>query len=272
MNKLRRTLAGFAALALSMGAAAPSVAQEKSVIDTIQERGAIRVGVGSFVPWAFRSKSGEYIGFEVDVATKLAEDIGVELELVPTAWDGIIPALLTGKFDVIIGGMTVTPARNLKINFTDSYHTRLGQDVVANKELVTEGATVEELNNPGTVIGVRRGAVSVQAAQTFFPLATLRQYDDEAVIQQELLAGNVAMWVTSAPKPAFASDNYPDKLFRPFDDVLNLAVVGMGVVKGDHDTLNFLNNWIAVNKNDGFLDERADFWFGGQSWRDQVAQ
>ena len=273
MKKLLGTvLAMVVALSLSIGATSDASAEEGSVLDRIQERGTLRVGVGSFVPWAFRSSSGEYIGYEVDVSTKLAEDMGVELELVPTAWDGIIPALLTGKFDLIIGGMTVTPPRNLRINFTDSYHSGLGQDVVANRSLVEEGATVESLNNPDTVIGVRRGAVSVQAVQRFFPLATIRQYDDEAVIEQELKIGNVAMWVTSAPKPAFAADNDPDILFRPFEQPLTLATVGMGVVKGDFDTLNFLNNWIAANKRSGFLDERSAYWYGGQEWRDQVPE
>lgn len=268
----KAALALAAALSISFASAPEATAQHETVLDRIVERGSMRVGVGSFVPWAFRSKSGEYIGYEVDVASKLAEDMGVELELIPTAWDGIIPALLTDKFDLIIGGMTVTPARNLRINFTESYHSGLGQDVAANKELVDEGVTIADLNNPGTVIGVRRGAVSVQAAQQFFPLATLRQYDDEAVLEQELVAGNVAIWVTSAPKPAFAVDNNPETLFRPFAEPLTKATVGMGIVKGDHDTLNFLNNWISVNMRSGFLQERSDYWFGSQEWRDQVAE
>jgi len=268
----KTALALAAALSLSFAKAPEATAQDQSVLDRIVERGSLRVGVGSFVPWAFRSKSGEYIGYEVDVATKLAEDMGVDLELIPTAWDGIIPALLTDKFDVIIGGMTVTPARNLRINFTESYHSGLGQDVLANRSLIEVGATIEDLNNPGTVIGVRRGAVSVQAAQQYFPLATLRQYDDEAVIEQELMAGNIAMWVTSAPKPAFAADDNPDTLFRPFDRPLTLATVGMGVVKGDFDTINFLNNWISTNIRAGFLPERSRYWFGSQDWRDQVAE
>ena len=273
MNFFKKAaLAVTAALSLSLASAPEAIAQDQSVLDRVVERGSLRVGVGSFVPWAFRSKSGDYIGYEVDVSTKLAEDMGVELELLPTAWDGIIPALLTDKFDLIIGGMTVTPARNLRINFTESYHSGLGQDVVANKELIAEGSTVEDLNTPGTVIGVRRGAVSVQAAQQFFPLATLRQYDDEAVIEQELMAGNVGMWVTSAPKPAFAADNNPDTLFRPFAEPLTLATVGMGIKKGDYDTLNFLNNWISTNQRSGFLQERSDYWYGSQEWRDQVPE
>ena len=272
MEFFRKTALFLAAVAgLTLAPAPEAAAQDQSVLDRIIENGTMRVGVGSFVPWAFRSQSGDYIGYEVDVATKLAEDMGVELELVPTAWDGIIPALLTDRFDVIIGGMSVTPARNLRINFTNSYHRGLGQDVAANRELIEEGSSIAELNNPSTVIGVRRGAVSVQAAQQFFPLATLRQYDDEAVIEQELMAGNVAMWVTSTPKPAFMSDDNPETVFRPFPEPLTLSTVGMGIQKGDLDTLNFLNNWIDVNIRSGFLQERSDYWFGSQEWRDQVA-
>ena len=119
---------------------------------------------------------------------------------------------------------------------------------------------------------MRRGATSVQAAQESFPLATLRQYDDEAVIQQELIAGNVAMWVTSAPKPAFAAADHSDVLFRPFDKVLTNEITGIGIVKGDHDTLNFLNNWISLNTNSGFLKSRSDHWFKTRDWQDQVVE
>ena len=68
-----------------------------------------------------RNRNGELVGFEVDVATKVAADMGVDLESVPTSWDGIIPALIAGKFDVIIGGLSVRPQRNLTINFTIPY-------------------------------------------------------------------------------------------------------------------------------------------------------
>jgi len=78
------------------------------VLETIKKRGAIRVGMSTFVPWAMRDKNGELIGYEIDVAKQLAEDMKVKAEFVPTAWDGIIPALLAGKFDVVIGGMSIT--------------------------------------------------------------------------------------------------------------------------------------------------------------------
>jgi polar amino acid transport system substrate-binding protein len=75
---------------------------EESLLDTISRRGVLKVGLSTFVPWAMNDKNGELIGFEVDVARRLAEDMGVDIEFIPTKWSGIVPALLTGKFDVII--------------------------------------------------------------------------------------------------------------------------------------------------------------------------
>ena len=53
----------------------------------------MKVGLGIFVPWAMKDKQGELVGFEIDVAKSIAEELGVEIEFIPTAWDGIIPAL-----------------------------------------------------------------------------------------------------------------------------------------------------------------------------------
>ena len=82
---------------------------KESTMEQIMKRGVLRVGMDTFVPWAMKSKTGEFVGFEIDVARQLAEDMGVKVEFVPTKWAGIIPALLTGKFDVIIGGMGIRP-------------------------------------------------------------------------------------------------------------------------------------------------------------------
>ena len=90
---------------------------QESTIEQLLKRGVLRVGMSTFVPWAMRDKNGKLIGFEIDVAMRLAKDIGVEVEFVPTKWAGIIPALLTGKFDVVIGGMGIRPKRALKVNF-----------------------------------------------------------------------------------------------------------------------------------------------------------
>ena len=99
---------------------------------------------------------GIFIGFEVDVSQAVADDMGVELEIVPVAWDGIIPALLAKKFDVIIGGMSITPERNLKVNFTHAYDES-GLDMVANRKLAAKMKTLEDFNDDDVVFALRRG-------------------------------------------------------------------------------------------------------------------
>ena len=111
LTSLSFSQATFAGTAQELGA--------ESVIETIKKRGVIKIGLDLFGPWSMRYKNGELIGFEPDVGRKLAEDMGVEVEFVPTKWAGIIPALVAGKFDVIISGMTVTPSRNLTVNFSE---------------------------------------------------------------------------------------------------------------------------------------------------------
>ena len=94
----------------------------------------MRVGIATFVPWAFRDKKGELVGFEVDIAKKLAEEMGMELEFVPTNFSGIIPALLAGKFDIIITGISIQTKRAMTINYTIPY-AQSGQTLVGNKKL-----------------------------------------------------------------------------------------------------------------------------------------
>ena len=139
------------------GTKAQQALAQESVIEVIKRRGALRVGMSTFVPWAMRDKEGELIGFEVDVARKLAEDMEVDIEFVPTAWDGIIPALLAGKFDVIIGGMTITAARNLTVNFTAPYaNSSLG--VFANRKLAEGLAWPDDYDSTDVTFVCRRGA------------------------------------------------------------------------------------------------------------------
>jgi len=161
-----------------------------SVLGTIKKRGAIRVGLSTFVPWAMRNKNGELIGYEIDVAKQLAEDMKGQVEFVPTAWDGIIPALLAGKFDVVIGGMSITPERNLTVIFTQPY-ANSGIHLVANKELAAGFKSLEDFNKPDVVLAVRRGATPATVAKRLMPKATLRQFDEDVDQVQEVLNGKL---------------------------------------------------------------------------------
>ena len=229
------------------------------------DRGTLRVGLSSFAPWAMRSQTGEFIGFEPDVARQLAADMGVEAEIIATGWDGIIPALLAKKFDLIIGGMSVTPARNLQVNFSNPYAYN-GIGLVANKKRMGGATTPEEFNNAKIVFALRRGTTPVEIVKTLMPKAEIRQYDSEAAVLQELLNGRADAWVAGAPGHTTVALNNPDKLFLPFDELLNREHAGIVLRKGDADGLNFLNNWISVKMNEGWLQTRHDYWFKGNEW------
>ena len=238
---------------------------EESTVEQALKREVLRVGMSTFVPWAMKDKTGQLVGFEIDVATRLAKDMGVKVEFIPTKWAGIIPALLTGKFDVIIGGMGILPSRNLKVNFTIPYDVT-GMSMVANKELAAGFNSLEDFNRKDVVLAVRLAATPVAAAQKFMPKAQLRKFDDESQAVQELLNGKAHAVVASAPMPAFQALKHPDKLFLPLKETFTREPIGFALRKGDVDTLNFFNSWITVVKAEGWLAERKHYWFETRDW------
>ncbi len=245
-------------------AAEEAAVEVKSQVEKILERGTLRVGLDFFVPWAFKDKDGNLAGFEVDVASKLAEDMGVKVEFVPTEWSGIIPALLTDKFDVIIGGMGTTTERALKVNFSIPYEWS-GMDVVVSKAMLPDVTSLDELNREDVIIAVRLGATPVAAAQQFTPKAQLHQFDTDEAVIQDLLNGNAHAAFSSSPTPAFWAADYPDVLYRPLGgELFTHEPNGFAVRKGDADTLAFFNTWIINNQD--WLKERSDYWYGTKEW------
>lgn len=264
-------MAAAAALAVTM-AAAPTMAAAQSMVEEVVRRGTLRVGMSTFVPWAMRDKDGDLIGFEVDVAKKVAADMGVEIELVPTAWSGIIPALLAGKFDIIIGGLSITPQRNLTINFTRPY-AQSGQEMVVNRELAKDFTSLDQYNSTDVTFACRRGTPSCDLVQEKFPKATLRQFDDEAQAFQEVINGNAHAMIGSTPTPAFWAEQYPEKARMANNgETLTHSNEAFGLRKGDVDSLNFFSNWILVNTANGWLQKTHDYWFKGKkAWEGMVA-
>jgi len=258
----------FLIVIVQQTAFAESIRQQlvaESTVEQVLRRGVLNVGMSTFVPWAMKDKTGNFIGFEIDVASRLARDMGVKINFVPTKWSGIIPSLLTGKFDVIIGGMGIRPDRNQKVNFSIPYNYS-GMSLLAHKERAAGFNTLEAFNRPDVVIAARIGTTAAAAAKKHIPRAQLRLFDDEAQAVQELLNGRVHALVASAPLPAFQAIKYPDKLFLPLPDTFTKEPNGFAVQKGDIDTLNYFNNWIRVVDAEGWLEERQQYWFGTRDW------
>lgn len=244
-------------------------AMADSVIAKVKERGVLRVGFDTFVPWAMKNKEGAYIGFEIDVATRLAKDSGFEVEFAPTKWDGIIPALLTGKFDVIIGGMGITEERLKKVDFTIPYE-HSGMSMMAGKKKAPGLKSIEDFNKPDIIIAVKIGTTAAKAAKEFMPKAELRQFGDEAQAVQEVLNGAAHAMVASAPLPAHQAFKFSDQLYLPMEETFTQEPIGMVLRKDQPETLKFLNKWIKKVKAEGWLKERMQYWFGSMKWEDQI--
>ncbi len=270
----RRSLLAAALAGATLGgitASLPALAQEPSLIETVGERGVLRVGVGNFVPWVFRSKTGEVIGFEVDVATRLAEDMGVEVEFVPTVWDGMIPALLAGNFDVIISGMSLRPDRMLRVNFTLPYASS-GNMLAASVERMPGETTLEAFDDRDVTVAAVRGSTAASAVQAQLPNARLIQFDAEADVLQEVLNGNADAYVGAVPKPGTDAALYPEQIYLPVRATFQGTLEGFALRKGDPDALNYFNNWILLNEANGFLEERWQHWFTTRDWADQLPE
>ncbi|MFA0525262.1 transporter substrate-binding domain-containing protein [Vibrio sp. 10N.222.52.C3] len=267
MKLFKTAITALLALAVSL----PALASETPNLDKINERGSLRVGMSTFVPWAMRNKQGDLVGFEIDVAKRLAEDSGWKVEFVPTAWDGIIPSLLSKKFDVIIGGMSITEARAKSVLFTEPY-SHSGVQLAANKELAEGFTQISDFDSRRVKIAARRGAFTVQVARETFPKAKVLQFDDDAQAFQEVLNGNAHAVIASSPKPEHETIKNADTLFIPFEERLSKGNEAFAVRLGETDKTEFFNEWIKARTEDGWLKERYEYWFSTLDWQDQIAQ
>ncbi|NIN36279.1 MAG: transporter substrate-binding domain-containing protein, partial [Gammaproteobacteria bacterium] len=173
-------------------------------LDDILERGTLRVGMEpGYMPFEMTNKKGEIVGFDVDMAKRMAKAMGVKLELVSTAWDGIIPALITKKFDIIMSGMTLTQERNLKISFADPYIV-IGQSILVDKKLAGEIKSYKDLDNKKYKVASKLGTTGEQATKRMISNATYISFETEQEGVMDLLNGKIDAFVYDLPFNAIA--------------------------------------------------------------------
>ncbi|HEY0973343.1 MAG TPA: transporter substrate-binding domain-containing protein [Solimonas sp.] len=261
---MRRILGALCALLLCLPAAA-----QTSTLDQIIKRGELRVGLeAGYMPFEMLDKKGNIIGFDVDLARLMARYMGVKLTLVNTQWDGIIPALLTGKFDLLMGGMTITPERNLKVNFCDPY-VMIGQTVLMQPKHATTVQRYDQLNDPRYLIVAKLGTTGDIAARKFFPNARLKQFESEADAAMEVRNGRADAFVYDLPFNAVYAAQHADRIVH-LKEPFTQEALAWAVRKGDPDMLNWMNNFLAQIKRDGIYDALYRKWFEGSAWLQNV--
>jgi len=243
---------------------------KKSHVEKILERGELRVGFESgYVPFEMTDKKGNFIGFDMDFGRRLAKSMGVKFVPVNTAWDGIIPALMTDKFDIIMGGMTITQERNLKILFADPYIV-VGQSILLNKKHEGKVLSYKDLNDPKFILTSRMGTTGEQAIKKYIPKATYKGFESEAEAGLEVINGKADALVYDLPFCGFLYGSQGRGKTVFLNEPFTYEPLAWAINKGDPDFLNYLNNFLRQSKGDGFYEQVYNKWIIGSDWKKEL--
>ena len=226
---------------------------------TIRQRGVLRVGVAAVEPMVMRDADGKLSGFSIDLATRLAEDLGVRVEFFETSWSQVIADLLDRHFDVIASGLWITPDRALVVNFSDPTSIE-GIHLVANKALTAGMTTRDAYNRADVRLSVYPGTLQAGVASRLFPKATLVPVEPDDHELTTVLAGKAHAAIVATFAPLTLVAKAPDTLVLPLAESLQTTRTAMAIRKGDADFLNFLDSWLAFQRDGGWLDERIRHW------------
>ncbi len=237
-------------------------------VPEIVDSEVLRVGVSLFEPWAMRDADGALTGFEVEIARKLASDLGVSAELKIYPWDELIPALESGKVDLIAAGMAITPERALRVYFSDPY-AESGVSLATNTAGTVDVRSLDDLNAPRYKIAAVKGTVAEELARRLFPAAELRLFDEYAEAADALVGGRVDAYLEGAPAPQFLALEYPDRIDLPLARPLLPTRAAFAVTRGNVDLVMYLDSWIVAREADTWLPSTHAYWFNSLRWRER---
>lgn len=236
----------------------------------IQKRGTLRVGMEpGYMPFELTNQKGEIIGFDVDMAKRMAKAMNVKLELVSTAWDGIIPALLTNKFDILMSGMTLTQERNMTVNFATPY-ILIGQTVLLKKELAGDVESYKDLNDAKYTVASKLGTTGEQATKRMIPKAKYISYETEQEGVMELVNGKIDAFIYDMPFNAIAMGQKGAGKVVHLDEPFTKEPLAWAIRKDDPNFLNWLNNFMNQIKYDGVYDKIYTKWFQDDAWLKEI--
>lgn len=236
------------------------------LVDDAVKRGTLRVGMDpTYMPFEMTNKRGEIIGFEVDLLKAMAKAMGVKLELVSTSYDGIIPALLTDKFDMIGSGMTLTQERNLRVNFSEPFIV-VGQTLLIRKELQGKIQSYKDLNDAQYRITSKIGTTGEMVAKKLISKAQYHGFDNEQEAVMDVVNGKADAFIYDAPYNVVAVNKAGAGKLVFLDQPFTFEPLAFGLKKGDYDSLNWINNWLNQIRHDGTYDRIHAKWFKKNDW------
>ena len=257
---MRKSFAA-AALALAIACLGPQVsAQEK-------------LSIGSectYFPFNYRDSDGVLKGYDIDVANEIAKRLGAKAEYACLKFDGLIPALLAGQFDLIAASLSITPDRQQRIDFSEPYRLSIGQFVAPKaKKLVLFDAKSEVIKTAfkGIRVGLQRGTTYDSWFQAIVPEATVVRYETVEQMYLEIKSGRLDAIMTNPMKTYLEFLSKPDgagfEVVGPqITDVKYFGTgAGIGLRKGNEPLLKRIDTAILDMKKDGTLDKFSKLYF-----------
>jgi polar amino acid transport system substrate-binding protein len=239
---------------------------KKSTLETILKKGELWVGFDSgYMPFEMTDQKGKYVGFDIDIAKEMAKAMGVKFIPINTAWDDIIPSLTTGKFDIIISGMTVTQERNLKISFADPYII-VGQTILINKKHERNINSYKDLNHSKYIVTSQSSTTGEQAVKNLIPKCIYKPFKTENEAVNEVINGNADAFVYDLPFCVVVMVMQGKDKLTFLDKPFTYEPLAWAIRKGDPDFLNWLNNFLRQIKNDGRYERIYNKWIINTDW------
>jgi len=264
---MTRWLTGLALLLCASLCAAtpPPIPEDSPTLKAALARGELRVGLeAGYMPFEMRDKTGEIIGFDVDMARLMGRALGLRVSFVNTQWDGIIPALLTNKFDVLMSGMTITEERAQQVAFSDPYIV-VGQSLLMAPKYAGKINSYEVFNDPQYVVAVKLGTTGDLTAREYLPRAQIRQFETEADAVLDMRNGRADAFVYDFPYNAVYAARNPGQvvhLAQPF----TREPLGWAARKNDPAFVSWMNAFLTQTHEDGSYDALYGKWFTRSAW------
>ena len=259
-RKLLSLLLAFVLLALAF--AYPGKGEQAvsaGALDTIRARGVLRVGTaGDYQPMSYLDPaSGQYVGFDAELAEDLAAYLGVELEYVETSWPTLMEDTLAGNFDLAICGITITEARQEQALMSIGYLGN-GKTVLCRAEDADRYTSLEAINRPEVRVMENPGGLNEKFARENLPNATLIIHDVNQEIPGLVAAGEADVMITEIMEAGYYVGQ-DSRLAAPLIfDPFTRGQLGVLMPKGSEDLLALVNAFLTEELESGRIDELAE--------------
>ena len=253
-------LVKYFVVALLTMSGANSMAQDQSALQDILSSGVLKVGTtGDWNPMTMKDPAtNSYTGYDIDVMTELAKDLGVELEFMPADWKTLVSGVTSGKYHMT-GSASVSPARAKASGYSNSYFSLATVPLILSKN-ADKYKDWADLDKSGVTVAATLGTTQEKQVKNYFPNATHKIVEAPARDFQEVLAGRADAHITSNVEANKLVVKYPQMMIVPVSAPKSPTPIAMLLPQADQVWINYVNTWIRLKQERGFFNDLGKKW------------